>query len=157
MKQENVILEPPCKVAAGTYMRRVFAMWLGRHWWWMALLAGCCLSLCALDVKWCVIAFILSLAALMMIMSLVYFHYAFSPLARWSVMEKSVEIGRDGLKLVFEHEKMNDHYVKWEKVRTIQFRPDGIVLHLTGSNINFLMLPPLSPETNAIIKRLYLG
>ncbi|MCQ2289469.1 MAG: hypothetical protein MJZ74_10295 [Muribaculaceae bacterium] len=159
--------ESPFKVPAGTYMKRVFAMWLSRHAWWLLLLVAVCASLCAVDVKWSVISFILFLAALMMVMSLVYFNYAFSPLARWSVMEKTIMMDGNGLHIKFDHPKMNDHDIEWGSVRSVQFRADCTVLHISHnvdngdavspSAINFLLLPPLMQEQVAAFKQLYLA
>lgn len=159
--------ESPFKVPAGTYMKRVFAMWLSRHAWWLVLLLVACAALCALDAKWSVIAFILSVAGLMMLMSLVYFHYAFSPLAIWSIMEKAATMDAAGVHLKFDHPKMNDRDVEWGSVRSVQFRHDCTVLHLSlnvengdavsPAAINFLLLPPLTQEQVAVFKRLYLS
>ncbi len=157
MKQDELILEAPCRVPAGLYMRRAMRLWLSRHWWWIALLLVACASLAVVDARWSVIAFILVVAALMMVMSLVYFHHVFSPLARWSVMEKTVTVTRQGLDLAFEHPRMNAHHVEWESVRSIDFATTATVLHIAGGAINFLMLPPVNAQQAAIVKRLYLG
>lgn len=159
-------LDTPFKVPAGTYMKRVFAMWASRNAWWLLLLLATCVTLAVYDARWGVIAFILSLAGLMMFTSLVYFNYVFSPLARWSVMEKTATIDNRGIHLSFEHPKMNDHSIEWERVRSIQFRPDSTVVHLTcnvedghplpATAINFLMIPALTPEQTATLKQLYL-
>lgn len=159
-------LDTPFKVQAGAYMTRVFAMWFSRHAWWLLLLLAACVSIGVFDSKWGVIAFILCLAALMMGLSLVYFNYAFSPLARWSVMEKTAVIDTRGIHFAFDHPRMNDHTIEWESVRSIQFRPDSTVVHiscnienrhhLSATSINFLMLPALTPEQTATLKQLYL-
>lgn len=153
----TVILDTPFKVQAGDYMKRVFAMWLSRHAWWLLLLLAACALLCAVDVKWSVIAFILCIAGLMMLMSLVYFNYAFSPLARWSVMEKTAVIDKAGLHFTFEHPKMNDHFISWNEVTRIDFRAGATLFHLKGASINFVMLPSLDADQAKTLKQLYLN
>lgn len=153
----TVELDTPFKVQAGAYMKRVMVMWLSRHAWWLLLLLAACISLCVIYVKWSVIAFILYLAALMMGLSLVYFNYAFSPLGRWSVMEKTATIDAVGIHFTFEHPKMNDHTIEWGEVARIDFRAEATLFHLKGATINFVMLPPLTPEQVTTIKQLYLN
>lgn len=153
----TVTLDTPLKVQAGAYMKRVFAMWLSHNAWWLFMLLAACVSLCAVDVKWSVIAFILCIAALMMLMSLVYFNYAFSPLARWSVMEKTATMDEQGIHFHFEHPKMKDHSVEWGEVARIDFRTNHTILYLKGARIQFVMLPSLDADQVNALKQLYLN
>ncbi len=164
---QPLVIDAPCRVSSGTYLRCALGMWFSRHWWWMAVLAAGCLALLVVSVKWGIIAFILTIMALMMIMSLVYFNFIFSPLARWSVMEKTATVDGRGIRFSFEHPRMDDHEVEWECVRSIQFHPDYIVVHvscdvdnnkaLPASAINFLLLPGMPEDDVLALKRLYLG
>ena len=148
-------IEAPCCVSAGVYMKRAFAVWFFRRWWCIVAPLAVCVSLCSVDVKWSVIAFILCIFAMMMGLTLVYFNYAFSPQARWSIMEKTATIDGGGITFDFAHPKMKPHTVRWDDVKTMQFRPEGIVLSLSPST--FLMLPPQSPHSVEIIKKLYMN
>lgn len=159
-------LDTPAKIQAGTYVKRVFAMWFARNAWWLLLLLAACASLSAIDARWSVFAFILCLAGMIMVMNLVYFNYVFSPLARWSVMEKTITMDAAGIQLKFEHPKAKDRTIEWDRVRSIQFMADCTVFHIThnvengkpvsSSAINFLMLPPLTQEQVKTVKALYL-
>lgn len=152
-----VEIETPLKVSAGSYMKRVFAMWFSYNAWWMLLLLVVCVSFTMLDAKWSVIAFILYLAGLMMGLSLVYFNYAFSPLARWSVMEKTALIDEAGIRFTFEHPKMNAHFISWNEVTRIDFRTSYTLLYLKGACIKFVMLPSLDANHVDALKQLYLN
>ena len=138
-------------------MRRVFAMWLSRHAWWLLMLLGACLALAFVDAGWATAAVILYVIALLMLFTLVYFNYAFSPVARWSVMTKTVFIDARGLHLTFDHPRMNDHTLLWRDITLIQFTADATVIHIKGAPINFITLPPLTPEQRNTLKALYLA
>lgn len=157
MNPDAIILKAPCRVAASVYMRRAMAMWLSRYWALITLpIVGCAL-LWIIDPKWCIVALILVLAALIMAVSLIYFHHAFSPLARWSVMEKTVMLSLQCIDLNFEHPRMQPHTIEWERVARIDFHATATIIHLTGSHINFVMLPPLTPTQSHQLKSFYLN
>ncbi len=131
-------------------------LWLSRHWWWIALLLVSCVLLAVIDARWGVIAFVLVVAALMMVTSIVYFNYAFAPLGRWSVMEKTVTMTRQGVDLAFEHPRMKAHHVEWESVRSIDFTASHTVIYIAGAHTDFLLLPALTAEQVAKVKQLYM-
>ncbi|MBQ0121777.1 MAG: hypothetical protein KBT13_11790 [Bacteroidales bacterium] len=152
----TLLIEAPARVNAGSYMRVALGKWASRHAWWMLLVLAMCTVLACYDVRWCVGAIVLYLAALMMLLTLVYFNYAFSPQARWSVMEKTVSLSEQGIHMAFAHPRMNDHYIAWREITRVQLTQSATVLNLNGP-VNFVMLPPLTPEQKETFKRLYLN
>ena len=154
---QHFVLEAPCRVGAGTYIKRAMSLWVTRRWWWIAMPLLSCVALMVVNVKWSVIAIIIVLALLMMLLSLVYFNFVFSPYARWSVMEKTVEVDVNGIHFAFVHPKMKKHELEWDSIRSIQFRDDSTVLRLKESPVAFVLLPVLDYEQSGILKSLYLA
>jgi len=138
----NVKIEQ-ASIAANTYMRHLCLMFLVDNWLWMVLPVALCGVLAVwLDVRFVIVALMVLLVAMPMLLSLLYFYYGFSPEARWSIMEKSVEISQQGLTLNFTDERMKTHVIRWDDVREIIVKDDALLLMLKGGRrYTCLMLP----------------
>jgi len=131
-----------CKVTSGTYMRHIGLMFLADNWLWGVLpVAVCGVMAWWVDVRWAIVALMVLFIVLPMVLALLYFHYGFSTEARWSIMDKAVTIGEEGIILEFAHERMQEHAVPWDDVRNIIEKDDVLMLMLTGKRYTCLMLP----------------
>ena len=138
------------QVSAGRYMRRLCAMWFARNWWWFALPLVACAALTWVDVRWAIIALMLIFMVFPMILTLLYFNFAFAPVARLSVMEKSMMIDESGVRLSFTHERMNDHEIRWSEIAKVQLANDNILLILRQGRFSFFMIPLEALSTDQV-------
>ena len=131
-----------CSVSSGTYMRHLCAMFLADNWLWMvAPVALCGVLALWIDVRFVIVALMVLFIALPMVLALLFFYYGLSPEARWSIMEKTVEIGDGGMSLAFTDERMKTHVIPWDDVRSIIEKDDVLMLMLRGKRYTCLMLP----------------
>ena len=131
-----------CSVTASQYMRHLCLMFLADNWLWMVLpIALCAVLSFWIDVRFVIVALMVLLVALPMILSLLYFYYGFSPQARWSIMDKSVSIGNEGIELAFIDQRMKKHAIHRDDVRYIIEKEDVVMLMLRGKRYTCLMLP----------------
>ncbi|MBQ3731726.1 MAG: hypothetical protein IJS04_07920 [Muribaculaceae bacterium] len=131
------------KVTAGAYMRHLGAMILAENWLWMVLpLAVCAVLAIWVDVRFIIVALMVLFIVLPMVLALLYFYYGFSPEARWSIMDKQVDLTAEGLELTFTDERMKKHAIPRDSVRSIIEKNDVWMLMMSGGRrYTCLMLP----------------
>ena len=129
-------------VSPGCYMRHLSLMFLADNWLWMCLPVAVCAVLAVwIDVRLVIVALMTLFVALPMVLALLYFYYGFSPLARWSIMEKKAAINDQGITLTFTDERMKTHVINKDDVRHIIEKEDVWMLMIKGNRYNCLMLP----------------
>ena len=129
-------------VSHGCYMRHLSLMFLADNWLWMCLPVAVCAVLAVwIDVRFVIVALMTLFVALPMVLALLYFYYGFSPLARWSIMEKKAAINDQGITLTFTDERMKTHVINRDDVRHIIEKEDVWMLMIKGNRYNCLMLP----------------
>ncbi len=129
-------------VSPGCYMRHLSLMFLADNWLWMCLPVAVCAVLAVwIDVRVVIVALMTLFVALPMVLALLYFYYGFSPLARWSIMEKKAAINDQGITLTFTDERMKTHAINRDDVRHIIEKEDVWMLMIKGNRYNCLMLP----------------
>lgn len=146
-----------CSIPAGRYMRHLFSMFLVDNWLWMILPVAICAILAIwLDVRFIIVALMVLFIAMPMILSLLYFYYGFSPEARWSIMEKTIAIEREGATLTFTDERMKQHAIRWDDVREIIIKDDALLLMLKGKRYTCLMIPSsvVNPDVTQALRQL---
>jgi hypothetical protein len=117
-------------------------MFLADNWLWMCLPVAVCAVLAVwIDVRFVIVALMTLFVALPMVLALLYFYYGFSPLARWSIMEKKAAINDQGITLTFTDERMKTHAINRDDVRHIIEKEDVWMLMIKGNRYNCLMLP----------------
>jgi hypothetical protein len=117
-------------------------MFLADNWLWMCLPVAVCAVLAVwIDVRFVIVALMVLFVALPMILALLYFYYGFSPLARWSIMEKTATVSDQGIELSFTDERMKKHAISKDDVLNIIEKEDVWMLMLQGGRYNCLMLP----------------
>jgi len=131
-----------CSIQSGSYMRHLCLLFLADNWLWMVLPVALCAILAAwIDVRFIIVALMVLFIAMPMILSLLYFYYGFSPEARWSIMEKDVDINNEGATMTFTDPRMKTHAIRWDDVREIIIKNDALLLMLNGKRYTCLMLP----------------
>lgn len=131
-----------CRVSSGTYMRQVFFLFLADNWLWMVMPVAVCAVLALwIDVRFAIVAMMVLFIVLPMVLALLYFYYGLSPEARWSIMDKTIDVQQDGLHLCFADERMQKHVIRWDDVRSIIEKDDVVMLMLSGKRYSCLMLP----------------
>lgn len=146
-----------CQVTAGTYMRHLSLMFLADNWLWMVLPVAVCGVLAVwFDVRFVIVALMVLFVALPMVLALLYFYYGFSPLARWSIMEKNAAIDDQGITLTFTDERMKTHVINRDDVRNIIEKEDVWMLMIKGNRYNCLMLPTsaIDPDVAQSLRQL---
>lgn len=143
------------KVTAGAYMRHLGAMFLAENWLWLVLpVAVCAVLAIGVDVRFVIVAMMVLLMVLPMLLALLYFYYGFSPEARWSIMEKEVDLTDEGLTLTFADERMKKHIIPWDNVLNIIEKDDVWLLMLSGGRRYTCLMLPSSVINPDIAQRL---
>lgn len=144
-----------CKVTAGAYMRRLCGMFVAENWLWMVLpLAVCAVLAIWVDVRFIIVGLMVLFIVLPMVLALLYFYYGFSPEAQWSIMEKRVDIGDEGLTLTFTDERMKKHVIPRDYVRDIIEKDDVWMLMLGGGKRYTCLMLPTSTIDPDVAQRL---
>lgn len=78
------------RISASSYGWYVIKEYLKNNSWWVILLIICTAIASLFDYKYILLAFMIILVVVPMIMSIVYFKYVLHPLARYSILPKSM-------------------------------------------------------------------
>lgn len=117
-------------------------MFLADNWLWMVLpIAICAILAFFVDVRFIIVAMMILFIVMPMVLALLYFYYGFSPEARWSIMEKTLTIGNEGITLTFTDERMKKHAILRDDVRYIIEKEDVWLMMLRGKRYTCFMLP----------------
>ena len=137
IKLENI------KVESGQYMRPLWQMYFRRNWPWFLLpLVVCGIGgLLMHDVRWLVVGLMLVFMVFPMLMILIYINYALTLEVRWSLMEKTVEIDKEGLHLTFTDQRMKSRNIAWHDIKMVTRDDRYYYFHLRVRPYNFLLIP----------------
>lgn len=138
-------------------MRHLCAMFLADNWLWMVLpIAICAILAFFVDVRFIIVAMMVLFIILPMVLALLYFYYGLSPEARWSIMEKTLTIGNEGITLTFTDERMKKHVILRDDVRDIIEKDDALLLMLKGKRYTCMMLPAsdIDPDAAQALRQL---
>ena len=130
----------PCSITSGTYMAILRRTFLGRRWWLMALPVVLCLCMIAIDTRFAYVALIVAMAMVMLAMPLV-FYYALTQESRWSILEKTITITDEGIKLDFLSDKMKCHFIAWDDIASTGASCDCLIVRLKKNRYTFLAIP----------------
>ena len=91
-----------------------------------------------------------------MALALLFFYYGLSPEARWSIMEKSLDVDENGITLDFTDERMKKHVIPKDGVRSIIEKDDVLILMLKGRRYTCLMIPAsvVNPDVTQVLRQL---
>ena len=144
-------------VTSNQYMRHLCFMFLADNWLWMVLPVALCGVLAVWkDLRFIIVALMVLFVVMPMILALLYFYYGFSPEARWSIMEKTVDINSSGMTLMFADPRMKKHAIGWDDVRHIIVKDDAVLLMLAGGKrYTCLMLPAsvVNPDVAQLLRK----
>ena len=130
----------PCSITSGTYMTILRRTFLGRRWWILALPVALCLCMIAIDTRFVFVALIVAMAMAMLSMPLFYY-YGLTQESRWSILEKSITITDDGIRLDFLSEKMECHIILWDSIASTSAHSNCLVVRLKKNRYTFLAIP----------------
>lgn len=146
-----------CSITSGSYMRQLCYMFLADNWLWMALpVAVCAMLAIFIDVRFVIVAMMVLFIVLPMVLALLFFYYGLSPEARWSIMEKSLDVDENGITLDFTDERMKKHAILRDDVRSIIEKDDVLILMLNGRRYTCLMIPAsvVNPDITQVLRQL---
>lgn len=138
-------------------MRQLCYMFLADNWLWMALpVAVCAMLAIFIDVRFVIVAMMVLFIVLPMVLALLFFYYGLSPEARWSIMEKSLDVDENGITLDFTDERMKKHAILRDDVRSIIEKDDVLILMLNGRRYTCLMIPAsvVNPDVTQVLRQL---
>ncbi len=127
------------QITAGTYARLMMTQLLARWWVVPVLPVLCCAVLGVADLRWLIVALMVLFIMVPMGMSLCYFNYMLTRQVRWSVLRKTVEVGAQGLRLVFAAE--SPVLVPWSDVKSVRTSSGVVMLELAQGSYQYLMIP----------------
>lgn len=111
------------------------------RWWWLLLLpVVVCLALITVDNRFAFVALIVALAMMMISIPLLYY-YALTPESRWSILEKTVTITDEGLRLNFTSDKMREHVISWDEIDSTTAFNNCLILRFKKNKYTFLAIP----------------
>lgn len=111
------------------------------RWWWLLLLpVVVCLALIAVDARFAYVALIVAMAMVVVSLPLLYY-FALTQESRWSILEKTVSVTDDGLRLDFTSDKMHEHFIAWSEIATTTVVSHCYVLRLKKNRYTFLAVP----------------
>lgn len=131
-------------------------MFLADNWLWMVLpIAICAILAFFVDVRFIIVAMMILFIVMPMVLALLYFYYGFSPEARWSIMEKTLTIGNEGITLTFTDERMKKHAIGWNDVLHIIEKDNVLLFMLKGKRYTCLMLPAsiVNPDVTQALRQ----
>jgi len=131
-------------------------MFLADNWLWMVLpIAICAILAFFVDVRFIIVAMMILFIVMPMVLALLYFYYGFSPEARWSIMEKTLTIGNEGITLTFTDERMKKHAIGWDDVLHIIEKDNVLLFMLKGKRYTCLMLPAsiVNPDVTQALRQ----
>lgn len=131
-------------------------MFLADNWLWMVLPVALCGVLAVWrDLRFIIVALMVLFIVMPMILALLYFYYGFSPEARWSIMEKTVDVNSSGMTLTFADPRMKKHAIGWDDVRYFIEKEDVVMLMLRGKRYTCLMLPisTVDPDVSQALRQ----
>ena len=137
-------------------MRQLCLMFLADNWLWMVLpIAICAILAFFVDVRFIIVAMMILFIVMPMVLALLYFYYGFSPEARWSIMEKKLTIGNEGITLTFTDERMKKHAIGWNDVLHIIEKDNVLLFMLKGKRYTCLMLPAsiVNPDVTQALRQ----
>ncbi len=137
-------------------MRQLCLMFLADNWLWMVLpIAICAILAFFVDVRFIIVAMMILFIVMPMVLALLYFYYGFSPEARWSIMEKTLTIGNEGITLTFTDERMKKHAIGWDDVLHIIEKDNVLLFMLKGKRYTCLMLPAsiVNPDVTQALRQ----
>jgi hypothetical protein len=138
-------------------MRQLCYMFLADNWLWMVLpVAVCGILAIFIDVRFVIVAMMVLFIVLPMVLALLFFYYGLSPEARWSIMEKSLDVDENGITLDFTDERMKKHVIPKDGVRSIIEKDDVLILMLNGRRYTCLMIPAsvVNPDVTQVLRQL---
>lgn len=130
-----------------TYMRAVAEMWLGRWWWIMIIPLGVCFGIGAtINVAFAFIGFMAIFLLAPMIIMFLYFAHALTPEASMAILPHEVTASDSGLDVTFVTSGEDDRqyppvHIDWDDVKSVEWRGNDIMIHLTGTSYRFLLIP----------------
>ena len=131
-------------------------MFLADNWLWMVLpIAICAILAFFVDVRFIIVGMMILFIVMPMVLALLYFYYGFSPEARWSIMEKTLTIGNEGITLTFTDERMKKHAIGWDDVLHIIEKDNVLLFMLKGKRYTCLMLPAsiVNPDVTQALRQ----
>lgn len=111
------------------------------RWWWLLLLpVVVCLGLIAVDSRFAFVALIVAMAMIIVSFPLMYY-YALTQESRWSILEKTVTVADEGLRLDFTSEKMLQHLIAWDDIASTAVVSHCLVLRMKKNRYTFFAIP----------------
>lgn len=141
----------PCSITSSTYMTILRRTFLGRRWWIMALPVVLCLCLTAIDTRFAYVALIVAMAMVMLAMPLV-FYYGLTQESRWSILEKTVTLTDDGIRLDFLSDKMESHDIPWGSIASTSAYCNCLIVRLKKNRYTFLAIPLTAFDSEAELR-----
>jgi len=121
-------------------MSILYRLFLVRWWWLLLLPVIVCLALIAVDTRFVFVALIVAMAMVMLSFPLLYY-FALTQESRWSIIEKTVTMTDEGLRLDFTSEKMHNHVIAWSDIDSTTAVKECLVIKFKRNRYTFLAIP----------------
>lgn len=121
-------------------MSILYRLFFVRWWWLMLLPVVVSLALIAVDVRFAFVALIVAMAVVMVSFPVLYY-FALIQESRWSILEKTVTLTDDGLRLDFTSDKMRQHVIAWSEIASTTALCHCLVLRFKKNRYTFFAVP----------------
>ena len=136
-------------------MSILYRLFLARRWWLMLLPVVVCLPLIAVDTRFAYVALIVAMGVIIVSLPLMWY-YALTQESRWSILEKTLTLTREGVQLDFTSEKMNRHVIAWEEMTSTTAHSECLVIRLKKNRYTFLAIPLSAFKSKEELRRFVL-
>ncbi len=128
---------------ASRYLSIVTRLFLKRYWWCLALpvLAFVVLAVLLTDIRFLLVALIVTFAAIPALLPLIYYYYALAPEGRWSVLPHRLVADVGALTIQFADENMSPITVLGEAIVRRRVSRGCMLLMLDDRRLRFLAVP----------------
>lgn len=127
-------------ITSGTYLSILYRLFLVRWWWLLLLPVVVCLGLIAVDTRFGFVALIVAMAMIIVSFPVLYY-FALTQESRWSILEKTVTVTDEGLRLNFTSDKMRQHIIAWSDLASTTVLSHCFVLRFKKNSYTFLAIP----------------
>ncbi len=141
-----------CHVSAGEYARTVFSIFFAENWFWFLFPLIFFALLSVFDVRFLIVALMVLFIIIPMIGALLYINYLLTLETRWSIVEKELLVGDEGLTLRFAPGNMKDAHIEWRQLKGMFSKGGLLVFPLRMRRYQYLVIPLKSIEEQGVRK-----
>lgn len=130
-----------CHLSASDYAKIVFANFLAANWLWFVLPLLFLIGLATVDARFLLVAAMALMAAVPMVMAIVFFNYMLTVETRYSIADKEVQVSEQGIALTFADAKMQPRLLPWTDFKAAYRKGACILIVMCVRRYQYFAIP----------------